>query len=191
MNSAGIDYSMSSPGVCIVDNDMVYLYALSSSTKKGVCKLCGTYSFAGVTLVVEPYPSYTNNFDRFTNLSKWTVGKLTQHGIKSVNLEGYAFGAKGQVFDIGENTGILKKHLLDSGITVNIISPNELKKESTGKGNANKVLMVETLENKLQIKFQEILGIKNSTDVFVADIVDAYWLAHYTSKPYLTLSPKI
>ena len=58
-----------------------------------------------------------------------------------VALEDYAFAAKGRVFHIAENTGILKYKLFQQGIPLETISPSAVKKNATGKGNADKEMM--------------------------------------------------
>ena len=43
-------------------------------------------------------------------------------------LEGYAFAAQGQVFNIGENTGLLKHKLYKNNLNTQIVTPTEIKK---------------------------------------------------------------
>ena len=57
-------------------------------------------------------------------------------------MEGYAYGtSKGVVFEIGENTGVLKHKLMKAQISIDIFAPSEIKKHATTRGNANKVDM--------------------------------------------------
>lgn len=65
-----------------------------------------------------------------------------------VFVEGYAMGAKGRVFDIGELGGVVKVLLADLSIPCEVVPPASLKKWATGKGNANKDTMLETAIRK-------------------------------------------
>lgn len=59
-----------------------------------------------------------------------------------VVVEGYAMGAKGQVFQIGEWGGIARLTIYRMGIDVFVISPMTLKKFVSGKGNSEKQMML-------------------------------------------------
>lgn len=63
-------------------------------------------------------------------------------------IEGYAHGARGNNFDIGELGGVIRLLLLKCEIPFVIISPSSLKKFATGKGNADKDTMLETAIRK-------------------------------------------
>ena len=68
-------------------------------------------------------------------------------GCDYVGLEGYAYGASGRaIFQIAENCGLLKYKLWEAGIAVDIIPPTKVKKDATGKGNADKRKMVDAFE---------------------------------------------
>jgi crossover junction endodeoxyribonuclease RuvC len=176
MIKCGIDYSMTSPGIAIVDGDIVKMFGLSSKKKE-----LGVHQISeNITLVIEQYPSgYTNNIERFKLLSKWITSKIPVD-IKEINLEGYSMGSRaGQVFTIAENTTILKLSLLSSGISINIISPTSLKKYATGKGSANKDAMM--------LSFCTKFNINNPGHSSFNDCVDAYFLSQYDCEYYETI----
>ncbi len=77
---------------------------------------------------------------------------------EQVAIEGYAFGAKGKVFHIAENTGVLKYRLHQTGIPVEVIPPSAVKKQAAGKGNANKEEMYKAFVKETQIKLQDIIS---------------------------------
>ena len=92
-------------------------------------------------------------------------------------IEGYAYGAKGRVFHIAENTGVLKYKLFQANIPVEIISPSEVKKKATGKGNADKkamhiAFMQETGYNLKTLITPDKKEVTNP----VSDIVDSYYV---------------
>ena len=92
-------------------------------------------------------------------------------------MENYAYGATGRVFNIAENTGILKKQLREAGFKYTVIPPTVIKKYATGKGNASKDLMYETFLSETQVDLQSQLSPK-STKISnpVSDIVDSYYI---------------
>ena len=56
-------------------------------------------------------------------------------------MEGYSFGSTGRVFNIAENTGILKYNLWAALIHFDVLAPTTVKKFATGSGSASKVDM--------------------------------------------------
>ena len=91
--------------------------------------------------------------------------------------------AKGQVFNIGENTGILKYKLRERvAPKMSIFAPSEIKKFATGKGNANKMLMYEAFTEETGDDLSLIFGpwdqgYKGQSPV--SDIIDSYYRAKY------------
>lgn len=70
-------------------------------------------------------------------------------GITRVVIEGYAFAARSQAHKIGELGGVLRNTLYDMGVTDIIeIPPSALKKWATGKGTADKPMMVKAANDR-------------------------------------------
>lgn len=67
---------------------------------------------------------------------------VRDNGITKAVVEGYALGGKGKVFNIGELGGVVLLQLWEMGIEVRVVPPSNLKKASTGKGNADKPAML-------------------------------------------------
>jgi crossover junction endodeoxyribonuclease RuvC len=174
---AGLDWSMSSPGLCIIEDTTIHLYG--QSTKK---KDLGTYNINGnsinIILTVNQIESYKNNTERFDNSVSKYINILKSHNCNTVNLEGYAMGSGrgGMTFTIGESTGFLKSALYNNRIATNIVAPTTLKKFATGKGNANK--------DKMREAFIETLGIDLPDVNCRSDVIDAYWLSVYNLEFY-------
>jgi Holliday junction resolvasome RuvABC endonuclease subunit len=98
-------------------------------------------------------------------------------GAEHVGLEGYAFNAKGKVFNIAENTGILKYKLWQQRIPLTVISPTEIKRLATGKGNADKELMTRQFRIDTGLNLKQELTPKSSKVINpVSDIVDSYYV---------------
>lgn len=175
---AGLDWSMSSPGLCITGADgTIYLYG-QSGKKKDV----GVYNISenGYNLIftVELLEKHDNNAQRFKRATNRFLNHIKTHNCTDINLEGYAMGSGrgGMTFTIGESTGFLKSALYDAGLKVNIVAPTSLKKFATGKGNANKDKMYEAFVNLLSINLPDV--------ACRSDVVDAYWLQTYNEQFY-------
>jgi len=131
---------------------------------------------------------YNNNLERFTHLAEQTIEWIlsqvpTRHHGNKLAIEGYAFGAKGQVFNIGENTGILKLKLAEKVANdINVIAPSAIKKFATGKGNANKVLMYEAFIEETEDDLAELFEFDPYAGQSpVSDIIDSYYIAKYSN----------
>lgn len=95
-------------------------------------------------VVLFDYPTnYELDVDRFEQTTDMIMAILKENDVKLVFMEGYAYAASGNTYTIGEATGILKYKLWKAGIELVIMQPSEIKKIATGKGNANKELMLE------------------------------------------------
>ena len=70
--------------------------------------------------------------------------------------EGYALGFRGKsnaLFSLGELGGVLKLLILERGLDILLVPPNNLKLFATGKGNSDKEHVSLALENSLGVKF--------------------------------------
>jgi Holliday junction resolvasome RuvABC endonuclease subunit len=178
----GIDYSMTSPAVCIGQTPFSYADCkFMFITKNKKFAVNHSPSIVGLLLY-----EYNDNLERFTHLADQTVEWIlshapTRHHGNLLAIEGYAFGAKGQVFNIGENTGILKYKLAKKvSNIINVIAPTVIKKFATGKGNANKELMYEAFVKETGddlAKLFEFDTYKGQSPV--SDIIDSYYIAKY------------
>lgn len=185
----GIDYSMTSPAICVCPGEFKYenckfMYITQKKSLVGVLDHYYT-SIVGYGLF-----EWEDNIDRFNKLAKHTMDFIALHHLDcpneplNVGIEGYAFGAKGQVFNIGENTGILKHFLSLKDIQPAIYAPSAIKKFATGKGNANKELMYEAFYAETGDNLMSKFGIKKDAKKIpgpITDIVDAYYIAKLQS----------
>ena len=106
----------------------------------------------------------------------------------NIFLEGYSMGAKGRLFDIGEATGIFKYFLSNNNLNVATVAPTAIKKMATGKGNANKFLMLEKFtEINIELKSSEWIK-KLTTEKHLlsplTDIVDSFFIANSSTVVY-------
>lgn len=174
MKIFGIDYSYTSPSICVLGDDFKSSFFYFANANKKVCVKALNYEGT----LIQKY--WADNVDRYETLAKWSVEKIQQHweaGSKII-LEGYAFGARGSMlFNIAENAGLLKYHLKKSfGLHPEIVAPTAVKKHWTGKGNANKEAMVQTLLDKEGIDIVKWMQMSKLASP-AHDIVDSYAIA--------------
>ncbi len=173
----GIDYSFTCPSICILGEDFksskfYFLIAKQKFSKTFSNNLHGFF--------MEPQLDYIRKYEY---ISSWALNiikrNLDENSKLRIAVEGYAFGAKSSmVFNIAENCGILKyrlKHELN--VTCDIIAPSSAKKFFSGKGNANKEIMINSLKDQEGINLLEIFGTKTFTLSPLHDIVDSYAIA--------------
>lgn len=170
----GIDYSMTSPAICVHEGlkwsfNNCKFHFLSAKKK---------FLFPDKKFFATPQSEFFTQEERFNNIATWAVSNIPISS--GIFLEGYSFGSKGVVFNIAENTGVLKNKLyLRPGFcSINVVPPTTIKKFATGKGNANKELMHEAFikETKFNIDKHFDCTIGESP---ISDIIDSYYIAKY------------
>jgi Holliday junction resolvasome RuvABC endonuclease subunit len=171
---AGIDYSLTSPSICVHKGDTwsvnnCTFYYLSH--KKQWLSVTGQF-------IGEMYEKFDSDTHRYNNLSKWSSKIITENKVDSCFIEGYAFNAVGRVFQIAENTGLLKYKLWRENTPFQVFAPSEIKKFASGKGNSNKEKMYEAFFAETSVDIRKKLDIMNEK-VWnpISDIVDAYYIA--------------
>ncbi len=169
---AGIDYSLRCPAVCVFDGDtwswdnLCFYYLTEKSTKTGVFMKC---------INGERLEDWNQDMERYCSIADWTSEIVL--GCDEVALEGYSMGSRGKVFNIAENTGVLKYKLFEYGIPLSVYPPTTVKKFATGKGNAKKEQMYDSFvkETKKQIMYALSPKAKKVGNP-VSDIVDSYYI---------------
>lgn len=167
----GIDYSMCSPAICVYDTETELkfenLHFFNINDKK---KLKGSYG----NIRIETFPVYNTQEERFRNICNWAGKVLVDMKVESAAIEGYSFGASaGLVFNIAENGSLIKQFMSLNSIPFTTPPPSQVKKSFTGKGNSKKDAMVLKFEEILNVKINEILGIKPMAKP-IDDIVDSF-----------------
>lgn len=173
---AGIDYSITSPAICIGEVGAPF-------------SKCHVYCFGKKAIQgnignirIDAYPDWETQIERFISLQTWAMAAFDHHRVESVALEGYAFAAKGKVFNLAENTGVLKVGLHQRNIPFEVVAPTSNKKYACGKGNASKEMLYEAFVEQEGVNLKGLLE-DNSKDVGnpTSDIIDAYYLHKYMS----------
>lgn len=170
---AGIDYSMTTPGITIaklspdgtIDPKNCSFHFLAQKKKD-----IGMF-FGNVTGY--EYPEWNTQEERLDKISDWamSVVKVAKYAF----IEEYAFAAKGKVFNIGENTGLLKHKLYKSGISYETVPIKSIKLMATGKGGAKKPDMYHAFKADTGNGLDD-LGTQIDKSP-IADVCDSYWVA--------------
>ena len=163
----GIDYSLTSPAVCVNDGKLKFYYL---TTKK---KWIGKQS---KDIIGYEHKEWTDPIQRFTYISDFVFDILFTTNNPKIFIEGYSFGSKGQgLFQIAENCGILKYRLLEKGYGYNTVVPSVVKKGATGKGNADKDMMYEAFYKETNIDLKKLFDTDKVGNP-ISDIADSYFI---------------
>ena len=183
MRIAGIDYSLTSPAICVwkSTDDRLFNFDDCALYYLEIPKRRGPTPHGILNIHATPYPEWKTEEERHELLSNWTMSIIT--GCE-VFIEGYAFATSGtsHVRSIAENTGLLKHKMHKVKQSFTSVPPTVIKKYATGKGNANKEGMYEAFVDELltPTDLKERLTPK-ATKVKnpVSDLVDSYFICKY------------
>jgi Holliday junction resolvasome RuvABC endonuclease subunit len=175
---AGIDYSMSCPSITVGSSeDFSKCHTFFYLDKK---KMEGKHKHNIYGIM--PFP-YDHEMERFHNIAQWAMSIMTRFKVKEVCLEGYAMGAKGRIFNIAENTALLKHQLWLNHIKYHTPSPNSVKKFYTGKGNAGKDIMHDSFVSRTGVDLTVVLNHSSDSNP-ISDIVDSHAMLCYGIQHY-------
>lgn len=122
-------------------------------------------------------------FKNYFDQNQWMEKHILDfcEGVQYVAVEDYAYGAKGQVFHIGEFIGLIKHALyfgfgnIDLGVNLRLYDPCSIKMFACDNGTAKKEDMIDAHDKKqgnpLRLQFLPRFGSPKE------DIVDAYFIA--------------
>jgi|TARA_B100000929_G_scaffold40859_1_gene29165 Holliday junction resolvasome RuvABC endonuclease subunit len=168
----GIDYSLSSPAICVFEGlptfDNCKIYYLTN-----VKKYEG--DFCNGKINGRPHLPYTSQTQRHDQISDWAIS-VVGNTVDTIFIEGYSFGSKGLVFNLAENMGALKHKLYKLNKSFEMIVPGQVKKNATGKGNADKLKMYEQFVQDTSIDLMKEFD-QSKLNNPVTDIVDSYYVA--------------
>jgi len=176
MTLIGIDYSLTCPCLCVSNNNIFtdnYFYFLHNNKK---------YHGQALNIFGDPHDEYLTDQQRYENIASWALNVISPFHKDEVYIliEDYAFAAKGRVFNLAENCGLLKYLLYKEGYKFSTIAPSVIKKYATEKGNANKELMYACFYDLTQVDLLGVYGSKGRrVDSPITDIVDSYYLTRW------------
>ena len=166
----GIDYSLTSPAICInIDNADVLMFYYLTNKKKYIGKM-------SEDIIGYEHKEYDTPIRRFTYISDFIFDHVSGLINPIIFIEGYSFGSKGQgIFQIAENCGILKYRLQEAKIPYETVVPSVVKKGATGKGNADKDMMYESFNKETNIDLKKVFDTEKVGNP-LSDIADSYFI---------------
>ena len=181
---AGIDYSITSPAICIHIGDIwdysncVFHFCVVSEKKHDILQEELKSNHQLNPHYIPSKNEFKSDLERFDYISDVIMKPLLSFSkVDHVYLEGYSFGSSGSlVFNIAENTGILKYKLLKNTIPYTTFAPSAIKKYATGKGNAKKELMEDAFESEQEIGLRNLLHQTEKQNNPSSDIIDSYFI---------------
>lgn len=185
-----VDLSIQSPAIAITFRGFSEIYCFTNKTKK---KIEG--KFEKCNLLVEPHPNFEKGcgFSRYVYIIDHLVLKMQDmisHAIKNNNiediiliLEGYSYSSKGLVFNIGEFSGLFKRHLMNMEIEPIIIPPSQWKKSIILHGNANKKLIYDTMKESEFYDLFETFKYKKLS--WIEDVADVCAITKFVKEGHL------
>ncbi len=185
MRIAGIDYSLTSPAICVWkeenDNRQFNFNRCTIHYLETTQRLKRAAQHEILNIYADPYPEWETEEQRHDLLSDWAMNIV--RGSK-VFIEGYAFATSGKshVRSVAENSGLLKHKMYRDNQEFISVPPTVIKKFATDKGNANKELMYNAFseESNVPKDFQKTLRPKSTKLTNpTTDIVDSYWICKY------------
>jgi Holliday junction resolvasome RuvABC endonuclease subunit len=171
----GIDYSLTSPCVCVsrdkTFSNSFFYYLNDRKTVQGKFH----------NILGEEHEEYLTDQERYENIASWVLTILADFDKKEVVIliEDYSFGSKGKVFNLAENCGILKYMLYKAGYKFFTVPPTVVKKFATGKGNATKDKMYEAFVADTGVDLHAIISPTTKLGSPTTDVVDAWYIARY------------
>jgi len=191
----GIDYSLSSPGVCVNTSEGEFKYEdctfyFLTNTKKYDATFCRPF-VTNVRYIGTQHKPYSSEPERYSQIADWVIdiiksqsqlmiGKLWEKK-PIIQIEDYSYGSTGRVFHIAENLGLLKYKLkMECGWDYTLLPPSVVKKFATDKGNANKELMLDAFEKDTGTNLAQVFDTTSISPV--SDVADAYFICKYTAE---------
>ena len=171
----GIDYSLTSPAVCINDGNLMFYYL--TNKKKWIGK-------QSENIIGYEHDEWIDPIERFKNISNFVFNVNGTHltptigyrSIEKIFIEGYSYGSKGQgLFQIAENCGILKYRLQEQNLPYETVVPSVVKKGATGKGNADKDMMYKAFVKETKLDLKQIFDTDKVGNP-ISDIADSYFI---------------
>jgi len=176
MRTVGIDYSLSSPCICINSGaefnitNCSFHYLTSTKKYEGVWK-------QNVNITGNLHFDFTSDEQRYNLITNWVLGLLEEDDV--ICIEGYSMASTGRVFNIAENAGLLKHYLWKNKFKFSVVPPTVIKKFATGKGNANKEKLQESFVQETGVNIKQILNMTEKQWNPSSDIIDSYYLCKY------------
>ena len=203
MIKIGIDFSLTSPAICVYKNEVYsFISFFNDGGKDWKKSKSKTYRYHNELCEIIDVIPYTRNIDdsNYRNEQKTKMAdalmivNLIIEKLKTIidddviiGLEGFSYGSiSSSTLDLAMYNSFLRMKLIENfgSDVLNIISPTEGKKKLFGKGNANKEEMIQAfIDNRLKDdaimesafwKYCKENGVDFKQPKPIDDLVDAY-----------------
>lgn len=173
---AGIDYSLCGPAICLYKTSDPKKFVYSDCTFFFLTDNKRQSEIRTTNIFGERLSDWDSSEQRYETIADWALDIVM--GCSHIAVEGYAYAAtSNRIFQVAENTGLLKYKLYQLGIPVTVIPPTDVKKFATGKGNADKNAMYTAFLHETGANIKTLLTPKREECVSpVSDIVDSYYI---------------
>lgn len=187
----GIDLSIQSTGICENGTKFHLIVSDNLYSKKTIESLKNT-TFKHFKFYFYEHFHIKDQKEFNKSLNTYHIYKHLQSILKSIHkdsqvyMEGIAMGATGTIDQLSGINYLTRILLFNRGLpfdNLHIISPTTLKKHSVGKGDVDKLVMIEAfmtiishLKNKTLYKEIQLL---QSLKIKIDDIADSYFLSQY------------
>lgn len=189
MKILGIDPSLNSTGICLVEDGKAPKYFLIVSTNKYKSKKTQDFisGFKHKRLSVflyntqEPLTNSYSDKETAKTYNIISIKNALQNIIKKCKpdaaiMEGVSYGSSGAVADLAGLNYLFRSILYDCSVPLTVVSPNENKKNATGNGAANKEEMIYAW-HQCDVIYKDI-----DKCIKTDDLADAYFLANFNNK---------
>ena len=206
MIACGLDFSMTSPGLCVSDGRF---YSFTSffdcegkkwdDSRKSLKQFEGHRRIADAVHLVPFTRQKTTgldyveaekiHLDNACHLARLVMSYLPESSDTKIVLEGFSFNSRGASYlDLAVSNAFVRKALCEryGSERIIVLPPALVKKFATGKGNATKERMVEAFVESGDLRlaatsFHALLREDKELRGMkpVDDLVDAYWLHRY------------
>jgi Holliday junction resolvasome RuvABC endonuclease subunit len=171
----GIDYSVTSPSICVLHENQYYWFCFRQLKKH-------TIKYNNVVMI--EYPEYKSPEQRYDKLATLLLEAIESKLGKpyTAYIEDFAFSASGKITGLAEATGVLKHKLYKKECPVTPFIASSVKKHGSGKGNASKREMVDAFKKDvgdIYTWFDLVDDGKEKIPSPISDCVDAYYVLQY------------
>lgn len=172
----GIDYSLSSPAITILSGESIDIHCVYRDKKH----LCSRYLLEKDNIKIHFHwikSTFDSSYEKIKLLSDLFLPLIRPSDF--IGMEDYSFGSTGRVFGIAENSGYLKMMIYNSGKSLELFSPKNIKRFATGNGNAKKEDMITAFEELLCFDLFSFLQMERNKTLKspITDIVDSFFIA--------------
>ena len=169
----GIDWSISSPAMCVEFSDGFDIFYINGDKRACANFEIGEFRVYGIHY--SPKDMNHSEIQRFTTLTSIMLPLIPDVEDDVAIFESYSFGSKGRMAQIAENTGILKAGLVSKGYKIEVLAPSTIKKHAAGTGRADKEVMGKAFSERFGFNVHDLLGTKFGHSPS-ADVIDSFFV---------------